>query len=129
MPVLRAPTTLAEVQSNPPFPSHSIAAFLIVLIVLYLLHLRRKRQDKAELENDPHELSDYGLDEIPAGKKGGAATLGIPNVTQNRLSAQQLMEAQNPFGTGAELADSDKVLPAQKGSPPPQYPGDAHVKM
>lgn len=111
-----------------------IGAFVIILIVLYMLHLRRKRHDKAELENDPHELSDYGLDEIPASKKGGrrggdgAANLSAPQVQQHRLSAQQLMEAQNPFGNGAELADSDRVVKEPKGSPP-QYPGDAHFKM
>lgn len=95
-----------------------------------MLHLRRKRHDNAEFENDPHELSDYGLDEIPATKKGGGSggNLGVPNVQQHRLSAQQLMEAQNPFGNGAELADSDRVVNEAKGSPP-QYPGDAHVKM
>lgn len=94
-----------------------------------MLHLRRKRHDKAELENDPHELSDYGLDEIPASKKGARGdNLGVPKMQQHRLSAQQLMEAQNPFGNGAELADSDRVVKEPKGSPP-QYPGDAHFKM
>lgn len=115
--------------------------FLIVLCVLYFLHLRRKRFDKAEMENDPHELSDYGIDEIPVAKKGGKksgarsnSNLGVPEIKQHRLSAQDLLEAQNPFGNGAELADSDKV-PSSKagsqksGSPPPQYPGQAHKKM
>lgn len=100
--------------------------------MLYLLHLRRKRLDKAEIENDPHELSDYGLDEAPASKKGGkkgGKNLGAPEVQQHRLSAQQLMEAQNPFGYGAELADSDRVTkPKSDQGSPPRYPGDAHVK-
>lgn len=110
--------------------------FLIVLCVLYFLHLRRKRFDKAEMENDPHELSDYGLDEVPAVKKGGKkgaarnnSNLDIPEIKQHRLSAQDLLEAQNPFGYGAELADSDKVHTPKSGSPPPQYPGEAHKKV
>lgn len=90
--------------------------------------MRRKRHDMAETENDPHELSDYGLDEVPAAKKGGKGdNLGAPDVQAHRLSAHQLMEAQNPFGYGAELADTDRVS-NHKGSPP-RYPGDAHVKM
>lgn len=92
------------------------------------------------MENDPHELSDYGLEEVPAVKKGGKKTtarnnsnLDIPEIKQHRLSAQDLLEAQNPFGYGAELADSDKVHTPKSGSPksgspPPQYPGEAHKK-
>lgn len=104
-----------------------------------MLHLRRKRLDKAEIENDPHELSDYGLEEVPATKKRGksgksGSNLSAPDVQQHRLSAQQLMEAQNPFGYGAELADSDRVTKPKSKSdegspPPPSYPGDAHVKV
>lgn len=51
--------------------------------------------------------------------------LGTPDVQQHRLSAQQLMEAQNPFGNGAVLADSDRV---STGGSPPKYPGGVHVK-
>ncbi|CAN8104908.1 unnamed protein product [Discula destructiva] len=108
--------------------------FLIVLSVLFFLHLRRTKQDKAELENDPHELSDYGIDEIPSAKKGGAKggsnNLSAPSVPQQkRLSAQDLLQAQNPFGYGAELADSDRVsVSTDRKHSPPRYP-DAAVKM
>lgn len=127
--------------TRPLIVLRSVVLFLIVLCVLYFLHLRRKRFDKAEMENDPHELSDYGLDEIPAVKKGGKkgaaksnSNLDIPDIKSHRLSAQELLEAQNPFGNGAELADSDKVTTPKSGSPksgspPPQYPGEAHRKV
>ncbi|PSR77309.1 hypothetical protein BD289DRAFT_377906 [Coniella lustricola] len=106
----------------------SIVGFFIVLGVLYILHRRGQAREKSEFANDPHELSDYGLDDPPAGKKGGkrgGENLGVPNVKQHRLSAQELLDASNPFGNGAELADSDRV--SSRGSPP-KYPGDAHVK-
>ncbi|KAF3763903.1 hypothetical protein M406DRAFT_357287 [Cryphonectria parasitica EP155] len=104
-----------------------IVGFFLVLAILYWLHRRGKKRDANEFANDPHELSDYGLDDAPVTKKGGKRGDGLsaPDLQQHRLSAQQLMEAQNPFGTGAELADSDRV--ESKGSPP-RYPGDAHVK-
>lgn len=100
-----------------------VVGFLIVLGVLVMLHFRAQRNARAEFANDHHEASDYGLDEIPkqGGKSGG---LKQPPSQANRLSAQQLVEAQNPFGAGAEMADSDKA--STRGSPP-KYP-DA-VKM
>ncbi|KUI71901.1 hypothetical protein VM1G_07513 [Cytospora mali] len=108
-----------------------VVAFVIVIIILVMLHFRRNRREREEFANDHHELSDYGLDEVPATKKGGmggAGHLQAPApAQQHRLSAQQLMEAQNPFGVGAELADVDKIPPKKSGSPPPKYP-DA-VKM
>ena len=120
----------------PPFQStdifcpstYSVVAFIMALGVLFMLHLRRNRQDAAEFQNDHHNNADYGLDDIP-GDKGrmGDAYLQQPRRTQqHRMSAQQLREAQNPFGGGAELADSDKVAASHKENPP-RYP-DA-VKM
>lgn len=97
--------------------------------VLFFLHRRRTKLDKAELENDPHELSDYGLDEIPTSKKGGSSNLSPPTTQQKRLSAQELLDAQNPFGYGAELADSDRVsVSTNRKNSPPRYP-DAAAKM
>lgn len=98
--------------------------------VLFFLHRRRTKLDKAEIANDPHELSDYGLDEIPATKKGGSNNnLNPPTAQQKRLSAQELLDAQNPFGYGAELADSDRVsVSTNRKNSPPRYP-DAAVKM
>lgn len=102
--------------------------------VLLYLHIRRTKADKAEMANDPHELSDYGIDEIPAAKKGGKGgssnnNLSAPTTQQKRLSAQDLLEAQNPFGYGAEIADSDRVsVSTGRKNSPPRYP-DAAVKM
>lgn len=117
--------------TNTHVPQSRFFIFLIVLAVLYYLHLRRKRFDKAEIENDPHELSDYGLDDIPVAKgskkESSSNSLHAPEVKQHRLSAQELLDAQNPFGNGAELADSDRVS-SRQGSPP-RYPGEVHKKM
>lgn len=101
------------------------------MCVLFFLHRRRTKADKAEFANDPHELSDYGLDDTGAKKSGPADgnknnNLRAPHMQQHRMSAQELIEAQNPFGNGAEIADADRV--SSRGSPP-RYPGDAHVKM
>lgn len=101
-----------------------VVAFLAVIGVLVMLHLRAQRNARAEFANDHHDASDYGLDEIPNKQGGKAGGLKAPPSQANRLSAQQLVEAQNPFGAGAEVADSDKV--STRGSPP-KYP-DA-VKM
>jgi hypothetical protein len=89
-----------------------------------MLHLRAQRNAKAEFANDHHDASDYGLDEMPgkAGRQNG--NLRSAHSQANRLSAQQLVEAENPFGAGAERTDIDKLQ--GKGSPP-KYP-DA-VKM
>lgn len=108
----------------------SVLIFIIVMSVLFFLHRRRQRLDKAELANDPHELSDYGLDEIPATKKGASSNnLSPPVAQQKRLSAQELLDAQNPFGYGAELADSDRVsVSTGRKNSPPRYP-DAAAKM
>ncbi|KAJ4423235.1 hypothetical protein N0V82_002096 [Gnomoniopsis sp. IMI 355080] len=107
-----------------------VLIFIIVMSVLFFLHRRRQKLDKAELANDPHELSDYGLDEIPATKKGASSNnLSPPTVQQKRLSAQELLDAQNPFGYGAELADSDRVsVSTTRKNSPPRYP-DAAAKM
>lgn len=104
----------------------SCRAVVLVGIIglLFMLHLRAQRNAKAEFANDHHEASDYGLDDMPSkqGAKGGH--LKQPHSQANRLSAQQLVEAENPFGAGAERTDIDKL--SGKGSPP-KYP-DA-VKM
>ncbi|KAJ0114460.1 hypothetical protein J7T55_010850 [Diaporthe amygdali] len=101
-----------------------VVALVAVFGVLVMLHLRAQRNAKAEFANDHHDLSDYGLDEIPAKKGGKSGHLQQPTTQMNRLSAQELVEAQNPFGAGAELSDTDKM--SSRGSPP-KYP-DA-VKM
>ncbi|KAI3392460.1 hypothetical protein diail_5676 [Diaporthe ilicicola] len=101
-----------------------VVVFVGVLAVLFMLHLRAQRNAKAEFANDHHDLSDYGLDEAPSKSGGKSGHLKQPPSQANRLSAQQLIEAQNPFGAGAELSDADK---ASIRSSPPKYP-DA-VKM
>ena len=99
-------------------------ALAAILGVLYMLHLRAQRNAKAEFANDHHDASDYGLDDIPSKQGGKNGHLKQPHSQANRLSAQQLVEAQNPFGANAELAEADKM--SSRGSPP-KYP-DA-VKM
>lgn len=101
-----------------------VVSLIAVVGVLVMLHLRAQRNAKAEFANDHHDASDYGLDEIPSKQGGKGGHLKQPPSQANRLSAQQLVEAQNPFGAGAELADTDKA--SSRGSPP-KYP-DA-VKM
>ncbi|ROW02399.1 hypothetical protein VMCG_06071 [Cytospora schulzeri] len=104
-----------------------VIAFIAVIVVLIMLHLRRNRREMAEFANDRHELSDYGLDEVPVKRGMGGTSQHVqgpaPNIPPNQLSAKQLADLQNPFGAGAEMADA----PKPKGSPPPRYP-DA-VKM
>lgn len=101
---------------------------MVIVCVLVLLHMRRRKRDKLEATNDPHELSDYGLD-LPSstggkgGKKGGNLQ---PPVQEHRLSAQQLMEAQNPFGMDAEIAETASIKGGH--SAPPKYPEGAHAK-
>lgn len=106
----------------------AIGAVVLVAIIglLFMLHLRAQRNAKAEFASDHHDASDYGLDDMPSKQGQGARSgnLKSPHSQANRLSAQQLVEAENPFGAGAERTDIDKLQ--GKGSPP-KYP-DA-VKM
>lgn len=95
-----------------------------VIGLLFMLHLRAQRNAKAEFANDDHDASDYGLDVMPHKQGGKSGNLKSPHSQAERLSAQQLVEADNPFGAGAERTDIDKLQ--GKGSPP-KYP-DA-VKM
>ncbi|POS76974.1 hypothetical protein DHEL01_v204637 [Diaporthe helianthi] len=97
---------------------------MAVLGVLFMLHLRAQRNAKAEFDNDHHEASDYGLDDMSSkqGARGGNSK--SPHYQADRLATQKLVEAENPFGAGAERTDIDKLQ--GKGNPP-KYP-DA-VKM
>ena len=104
--------------------TYRIVALIAIIGVLVMLHLRAQRNAKAEFANDHHEASDYGLDEIPSKQGGKGGHLKQPHSQADRLSAQQLVEAQNPFGAGAERTDIDKL---QGRGSPPKYP-DA-VKM
>lgn len=97
---------------------------MAVIGLLFMLHLRAQRNAKAEFANDHHDASDYGLDDMPHKQGAKSGNLKSPHSQANRLSAQQLVEAENPFGAGAERTDIDKLQ--GKGSPP-KYP-DA-VKM
>lgn len=101
--------------------TYRVVALIAVIGVLVMLHMRAQRNAKAEFANDHHDASDYGLDEMPS-KQGGS--MKQSHSQADRLAAQQLVEAQNPFGAGAERTDIDKLQ--GKGSPP-KYP-DA-VKM
>lgn len=97
---------------------------LAVIGLLVMLHLRAQRNAKAEFAADDHDPSDYGLDVMPHKQGGNSGNLKTPHMQVDRMSAQKLVEADNPFGAGAERTDIDKLQ--GKGSPP-KYP-DA-VKM
>ncbi|KAG8157654.1 hypothetical protein KVR01_012316 [Diaporthe batatas] len=101
------------------------AVFLMAVIgILFMLHLRAQRNAKAEFANDDHDASDYGLDVMPSKQGAKSGNLNSSHAQANRLATQQLVEADNPFGAGAERTDINKLQ--GKGSPP-KYP-DA-VKM
>ena len=76
-------------------------ALLGLFIVLYLFHLRRKRNDEREWPKDPQELDDYGFGSDSAGgvkppkNTYSGSTPGNKNNSNNN--------AENPFGNTAEV--------------------------
>ncbi|KAK8062517.1 hypothetical protein PG997_014614 [Apiospora hydei] len=74
-------------------------AFVALLVVLWLFHLRRKRNDQKEWGKDPQELEDYGFDDGSSRPSKGAKK-------DNRMSNLPMAGGRpqdNPFGNQAEV--------------------------
>ncbi|KAK6836543.1 hypothetical protein PG995_006069 [Apiospora arundinis] len=79
-------------------------ALVALFVVLYMFHLRRKRNDEREWPKDPQELDDYGFGSDNAGGvKPPKQTYpgrgsSMPGGTNSNSNAPE-----NPFGNTAEV--------------------------
>ncbi|KAK7964073.1 hypothetical protein PG984_013377 [Apiospora sp. TS-2023a] len=79
-------------------------ALIALMVVLYLLHMRRKRNDQKEWPKDPQELEDYGFDS-PGGIKAPKSAKQRDNRMSNLPTAQPQV---NPFGNQAEVVSGGR---------------------
>lgn len=80
-------------------------AFVALLVVLWLLHMRRKRNDQKEWPKDPQELEDYGF-----GDSGGIKPPKSAKQRDNRMSNLPTVgqPQENPFGNQAEVVSGGR---------------------
>ncbi|KAK8078933.1 hypothetical protein PG994_002740 [Apiospora phragmitis] len=76
-------------------------AFVSLLVILWFLHMRRKRNDQREWPKDPQELEDYGFESSSGGPKPPRSAKQRDNRMSNLPTAGQPQE--NPFGNQAEV--------------------------
>ncbi len=100
--------TLLETD-EPLIPTHSGVLLAATCTVLVILHFRRKKKDRREDMQDRFQSSDYGLDEIPSGRKprpdddGIVSQDGSPN-PYGRRSREPLQRGTEPrYQLGSHL--------------------------